>query len=315
MKVLAMIVVLMGTASLVAAQDDPLRTARDLYATAAYEEALVELARVESAASTPATSTTTSPTTLPTTVRDTDAYRTFCLFALGRAAEAQAVAESLVRKDPTLSIDEFPDASPRIAAMFASVRRRVLPQLIKDEYRVARTLAVEKAPEAESRLRYVRKLLDAAEQIGASDETLADVRLIVDGFLVLAHTAEPRKTAGEATAAAATPGPSSPPAPVVSSSSSSTDAGIVAPIAVFQPQPNIPPAVLNLVRQLRGISKIDLLINEDGTVEEVTVKQPVSPAYDKLIVAAARRWRYKPALKDGVPIKFVSTVVINASPE
>jgi TonB family protein len=300
MKVLAMIVVLMGTASLVAAQDDPLRTARDLYASAAYVEALAELARVESADSTPAMS------------RDTDAYRTFCLVALGRAAEAQAAAESLVRKDPTLSIDEFPDASPRIAAMFASVQRRVLPQVIKDEYRAARTLAVEKAPEAESRLRYVRELLDAAEHVGVSDETLADVRLVVDGFLELARAAEPRKAAGEATAAAAAPEPLSPPTAVVASS---TDAGVVAPIAVFQPQPNVPPAVLNLVRQLHGTSKIDVLINEDGAVEEVTVKQAVSPAYDRLIVAAARRWKYKPALKDGVPVKFVSTVVINASPE
>ena len=67
------------------------------------------------------------------------------------------------------------------------------------------------------------------------------------------------------------------------------------------------------MRQLHRTSKIDLLINEQGTVDEVTVKQPVSPAYDKLIVAAARTWRYKPALKDGVPIKFVSTVVINVS--
>ena len=115
MKVLAMIVVpigaMLGASSLVAAQDDALRAARDLYASAAYEEALVELARVESAA--------------PAMTRDTDVYRTFCLFALGRAAEAQAAAESLVRRDPTLSIDQFPDASPRIAAMFASVRRRV----------------------------------------------------------------------------------------------------------------------------------------------------------------------------------------------
>jgi hypothetical protein len=41
----------------------------------------------------------------------------------------------------------------------------------------------------------------------------------------------------------------------------------------------------------------------------------VTPAYDKLIVAAARTWRYKPALKDGVPIKYVSAVVINVSSE
>jgi TonB family protein len=304
MRVLATTVVLgtvLGAASLVPAQDDSLRAARDLYASAAYVEALAELARVESAA--------TSSTTSSTARRDAEAYRTFCLVALGRDTEAQGLAESLVRRDPTLSIDQFPDASPRIAAMFASVRRRVLPQLVRDEFRVARAVAAERAPEAESRLRHVRQLLDTAEQIGAWDETLADVRLIVDGFLELAHTTEPRNTAGDATAAVAAPEPPSPPAAVVSSS---TDAGVVTPTAVFQPQPNIPPTLLNLVRQLHRTSKIDVLINEDGTVAEVTVKQPVSPAYDKLIVAAARTWRYKPALKDGVPIKFVSTVVINA---
>jgi len=70
-----------------------------------------------------------------------------------------------------------------------------------------------------------------------------------------------------------------------------------------------------LVRQLHRTSTIDVLINERGTVEDVTVKQSVTPAYDALVVAAARRWRYKPALKNGVPIKFVSTVVINAARE
>src|SRR5215470_4557655 len=120
-RVLATTVVLgatLVTAARVAAQEDPLKTARDLYASAAYVEALTELARV------PATSTLA-------TMRDTDAYRTFCLVALGRDTEAQAAAESLVRRDPTVSIDQFPDASPRIAAMFTTVRRLVLPQMIR----------------------------------------------------------------------------------------------------------------------------------------------------------------------------------------
>ena len=66
---------------------------------------------------------------------------------------------------------------------------------------------------------------------------------------------------------------------------------------------------------IRRSSTIDVVINEHGTVDEVTVKQPVTPVYDKLVVAAAKTWRYKPALKDGVPIKFVSTVVINVNSE
>jgi TonB family protein len=289
----------LGAAPLVSAQDDPLKTARDLYASAAYVEALTELARVASVSST------------PTTVRDTDAYKTFCLVALGRDTEAQTVVESLVRKDPTLSIDQFPDASPRIATMFTSVRQRVLPQLVRDEYRLARTSATENAPDAESRLRRVRQLLDISQRIGAWDETLADVRLIVDGFLDLAHAAPPGHAASEATKTTMT----KPAAPTASSTSSSTDAGVVAPTAVFQPQPIVPPALLTLVRRLRRTSTIDVAINERGTVDEVTVKEPVTPAYDKLIVAAAKTWRYKPALKDGVPIKFVSTVSINVSSE
>jgi TonB family protein len=297
MRTLATLLALIGAASLAAAQDDPLKTARDLYASAAYVEALAELTRVGSAGSPPATT------------RDADAYRAFCLVALGRDGEARAVAESLVRKDPTLSIDQFPDASPRIATMFVAVRRSVLPQLIRDEYRDARTRAAESAPDAEARLRKVRQLLDTAEHIGAWDETLADVRLIVDGFLDLAHAAEPRDAAGETIPAAAV---REAPAAAVAVPSSAK-AGVVAPIAVFQPQPNISPALLSVVRQLRRSSTIDIVINEHGTVDEVTVKQPVTPVYDKLVVAAAKTWRYKPALKDGVPIKFVSTVVINVS--
>jgi len=295
-----MILGLMGTASLAAAQDDALRTARDLYASAAYVEALTELAHVKSAAS--STSTTT---------RDADAYRTFCLFALGRDAEAQAVAESVVRGDPTFSIDQFPDASPRIVAMFASVRRRVLPQLVRDEYRVARARAAEHAPDAESHLRNVRKLLDTAEHIGASDETLADLRLIVDGFLDLADAEQPRHAADERSAAAATSEPPSPPLSV----SPSTGAGVVAPVAVFQPQPNISPALLTLVRQLHRASTIDVAINEHGTVDEVTVKQAVTPLYDKLIVAAAKTWRYRPAMLNGVPVRYRKAVQINVRPQ
>jgi TonB family protein len=86
-------------------------------------------------------------------------------------------------------------------------------------------------------------------------------------------------------------------------------------VAVFQPQPTIPPALLSLVRQLRRSGAIAVEINEHGTVDDVTVKQSLAPAYDRLMVAAARTWRYKPALRDGVPIKYVSTVLINVSSE
>jgi TonB family protein len=298
MRTLPLVVALVVTASVAKAQDDPLRTARDLYASAAYEEAFAELTRVGSSVAT------------PTTTHEIDAYRAFCLVALGRTGEAQQVAEALVRADPLLSIDQFPDASPRITTLFAAVRRRVLPQLVKDEFRTARAHAADGASDAKPRLLHVRALLGVAEQIGAFDETLADVRMLVDGFLELAQTTELRHSPDVTTADVAAPVAVSPP---VSALATATDAGVTAPVAVYQPQPNVPPALLDLVRRLHRAAAIDVVVNERGTVDDVTVTQSVSAAYDALIVATARSWRYKPALKDGVPIRFVSAVVINVS--
>ena len=278
-----------------AAQDDSLSAARDLYASAAYEEALAQLARSDSVDS-------------PTALRDRAAYRAFCLVALGRVNEAQTIAESLIRADPLLSIEQYADAAPRIVTLFADVRKRVLPPLIKDEYRVARAHALEHAPDAESRLLRVGDLLDLAQQIGASDATLADLRLLIDGFADLARAAAPR-----AAAAAVDPGPAAPAATAASSPSTRAAVRITEPIVVSQPPPMVPPALLELVRRLRLPSEIDVIINEHGTVDNVVVTRSVNPAYDAAVVAAARGWRYEPATRDGVPIRSVKTVVINAA--
>jgi len=310
MGALALIVALVMMPSVVTAQDDPLRTARDLYASAAYEEALAELARVESSPETPAT------------MRDKDAYRVFCLVALGRAVEAQERAESLVRSNPLLSVDQFPDASPRIATIFTAVQRRVLPPLVKEAYRTARARALENASDAHSRLLDVRKLLAMAERVGAFDETLADIRMLVDGFLELASAGEPPNRPPATTAATMPSDAASPPAATAPSDAApppaavvpaAADTGITAPIAVYQPQPNVPPVLLDLVRRLNRPAAINVVINERGAVDDVIVTQSVTAAYDALIVAAARTWRYKPAMKGGVPVRFVSPVVINVS--
>ena len=310
MGALALIVALVMMPSVVTAQDDPLRTARDLYASAAYEEALAELARVESSPETPAT------------MRDKDAYRVFCLVALGRAVEAQERAESLVRSNPLLSVDQFPDASPRIATIFTGVQRRVLPPLVKEAYRTARARALENASDARSRLMDVRSLLAMAERVGAFDETLADIRMLVDGFLELASAGEPPNRPPATTAATMPSDAASPPAATAPSDAApppaavvpaAADTGITAPIAVYQPQPNVPPVLLDLVRRLNRPAAINVVINERGAVDDVIVTQSVTAAYDALIVAAARTWRYKPAMKGGVPVRFVSPVVINVS--
>jgi len=286
-----------------AAQDDPLRTARDLYASAAYEEALSELARVRSAAASSVD-----------TARETDAYRAFCLVALGRNQEAEVVVETLVRTDPMLALD-LRDASPRIEELFVSARKRVLPQLIRDRYRSARALAVQKAPDAESHLKQVKGMLAQAEKIGAWDDTLADLRVLVDGFLDLTGgqvasssaslpVVQPVVQQPDASRPAVPPDPARVYTPA--------DAGVVAPVALSQAPPYVPPTLLDLVRRLRRVGAIDIVIDERGSVGEVVVRQSVNTAYDTLVVASVRNWKYRPATKDGVPVRFVKTVLFDA---
>src|ERR1051325_1810591 len=73
---------------------DTLSAAKDLYASAAYEDALSTLMRI-----------TEGGTAAPDVARQVDEYRAFCLYALGRTGEAESVAEGMLRKDPLLKLD------------------------------------------------------------------------------------------------------------------------------------------------------------------------------------------------------------------
>ena len=300
MKTVAIFVLLSAVAvNARAGQDDPLRTARDLYASAAYEEALSELTRVGSGAAAAGAA------------RQANAYRAFCLVALGRNSEAEAVAEALVRTDPMGAVD-LREASPRIEEMFATVRRRMLPQLIRDEYRAARALAAQKAPDAESRLTQVQRMLAEAEKAGAWDDTLADLRVLVDGFLDLSRAAG---QVASSPAAAAVSAQAPVPSRDVRRIFTAGDSGVIAPVVVSQPPLQIPPTLLDLVRRLRRSGTLDIVIDEHGDVADVVVLQSVNGAYDTLVTAAARTWKYRPATKDGVPVRFIKTVLLNANAE
>ena len=105
---------------------DSLSAAKDLYASAAYEEALSTLMRLADGGS-----------TAPDIARQVDEYRAFSLYALGRTGEAESVAESIIRKEPLTKLGAA-DASPRLEMMFPNVRKRLLPSLIRDRFRAAR---------------------------------------------------------------------------------------------------------------------------------------------------------------------------------
>ena len=48
----------------------------------------------------------------------------------------------------------------------------------------------------------------------------------------------------------------------------------------------------------------DLLIDESGDVESVKLVSPAHRYQDRMLVAAAKAWKFKPAMLHGTPVKY-----------
>src|SRR5262245_28931351 len=104
---------------------DSLTAARDLYAAAEYEDALVLL------------NTLQSGDHAPDERRTIEQYRAYCLLALGRSADAEQAIAAVVTATP-LYKPTVADASPRVRSAFTEVRRRMLPSIIQQRYAAAK---------------------------------------------------------------------------------------------------------------------------------------------------------------------------------
>ena len=55
---------------------------------------------------------------------------------------------------------------------------------------------------------------------------------------------------------------------------------------------------------------LEIVIDETGAVESAVMRQGVTPSYDNQAVAATKTWRYRPAMLDGVPVKYRKAISI-----
>ena len=160
----------------VAGAQDTLAAARQLYASAAYDEALAMLDRLKSGgASDPAAASLI------------EQYRAFCLLAVGRQPDAERAMESLVAGDPTFRPDDA--VSPRLQSVFRDVRKRTLPVVVRQRYASAKASFDQKAYQAAAdQFDAVLRLLEAPDVV-AADPALADLRTVASGFRDLAKAA------------------------------------------------------------------------------------------------------------------------------
>jgi hypothetical protein len=296
-------ILLVAVASLAAAADNTLATARDLYAAAAYEDALVILNQLSEG------------THGPDEERAIQQYRAFCLLALGRTADAEQAIAAVVAVQPRYQPGDA-DVSPRVRATFAEVRKRVLPTVIQQQYAIAKSSYDRKNwSEAAERFNYVLEVLNDPEvRPVAAQPPLSDVKVLAQGFRDLALSA--------ATPPPAPPKPEpAPPAPVPAASAEpavpaaprifqATDKGVVPPITVRQNLPPFP-STASVPKQAQGM--IEVIIDETGAVEQALIRVPLNAAYDRQALLAARSWLYQPAMMNGKPVKFRKAVQINVA--
>lgn len=294
MKILFVLLVTLAAAVRPASAQTSLAGARELYLTAAYDEALAGLDSLQ-------------PHNRPVEEQRTiGLYRVLCLVALGRSAEADAALEGLVTQHPLYRAEDE-TLSPRIRSAFTQTRQRLVPALIQRQYADGRAAFDRRdyAMAVQTFTWVLTALQDPELGPAAAVPPLSDLRTLAAGFQDLAR---------EALA------PPPPPAPVVAAAPpapardyrrlySPADAEVVPPVAVRQALPSFPGRLFTPAAGL-----LEIVIDATGSVESATMTDPVNAQYDKLAIAAARRWEYEPARLDGVPVRFVKRVQINLSP-
>ncbi|MGE5813243.1 MAG: energy transducer TonB [Acidobacteriota bacterium] len=291
---IAIVVFVLGAAVPLAAQQDPLSSARELYASARYDEALATLNSLRGSE---------DVAVKPAEVRAVEQVRSLCLLALGRASEAQEAIAAVVSVDPFFQPGES-DAAPRVRAAFQDVRRRMLPDIATERYTRAKASYDRKDyASASDQFRQVITLLQDPDMQGR----LPDLRTLSTGFLELSEAAvkaaEPEKAPEPVTP---------PPAPLRLAPKvySADDPDVTAPLSIRQDVPKVPMAIINQVRD-RGI--IEVVIDELGRVESAAIRSSIHPNYDSMLLAAAADWKYRAATVNGQPVKFRKRIQISVT--
>jgi tetratricopeptide (TPR) repeat protein len=286
-------VLLIVTAVPLAAQD-AVSTARELYASARYDEALAALNSIR---------TREDVAVRPSDVRALEQVRSLCLLALGRASEAEEAIAAVVAVDPFYQPGDA-DAAPRVRAAFKEVRQRMLPEIASERYAAAKATYERKEHEAAvEQFQQAIALLDDPDMRGR----LSDLRMLAAGFLELSVAAV---KAAEAAKPVEPPPPPPPPAPVAPRIYTSDDTDATPPETLRQEVPKMPSALLQQARD-RGV--VEVVVDEAGRVESAAIRVSIHAVYDSMLIGAAADWKYRPATVNGQPVKFRKRIAITVS--
>jgi tetratricopeptide (TPR) repeat protein len=292
---MAMLIVLCA-ASGARANEEKLASAKSLYEAASYEAALSELNAIDT-------------TEL---VDDVDIYKALCLLGLGRVRDAEQALQLVVTRKPLLVLSDA-DYSPRVVALFREVRKKALPAAAQQLYMDARTDYDSK--KYDTAAAGFKQALQIIAEIGPDSQTatLADLKELSSGFATLADA----KIAAQAPPLPRAPTPAS--AAVASAAVigpafyTLADLDVTPPVVVAQQIPSWTFTTGYAPNRVFS-GTLEVLIDENGKVETATLAERVWPPYDLVLLQAAKRWQYQPAVREGKPVKFKRTLAISIDP-
>jgi hypothetical protein len=275
---------------------ESIEAARQLYAAAEYDTALTMLNGLM-------TSSTSRDDR-----RTVALYRTLCLLATNRRAEADRAIETMVTQDPLFrpTAEEIP---PRMRTAIADTRKRLLPAILQQKYNESK-MAYDLKDFAAASAGF-KEMLDGLGDpdiaVAASQSPLADLKTLAVGFYELSVKLVPPSVPPPMSVAEA-PLPA-PPVPSAPKLYSAEDRNVVPPIPVRQQIPAYPGKV-----SAAKTGVLELVIDKTGAVESATMRVPVNAQYDRLATSAARNWQYQPATIDGSPVKFLKRIQVSLVP-
>ena len=281
-------------------------SARQLYASADYQGALAMLDRLVAA----------NP---PLQERQSiDLYRIFCFVALGRDGDAASAIVAMITRDP-LHRPADSEIPPRLRPMFSDKRKEVLPSIIQARYQLAKQVFEQNdyksAVEGFTEVLLSLSDPDVARQAGTPP--LSDLRVLAIGFKDLALRAMTPEPGPQVTTPqpprspdSMTPRPEAPPDAVtrVPAIYDSSDADVLAPVILRQEMPRFYRPI-----SVERVAVLFIVIDETGRVESAVVTTPLDSYYNSMLMQAVKTWRYQPARRSGLAVKYRKGIQLTLS--
>ena len=81
------------------------------------------------------------------------------------------------------------------------------------------------------------------------------------------------------------------------------------PQPIFMPDPDYPRALRK--RKIQGICVLGLTVDEHGTARNLHVMRSLDKRLDQNAIDAVKRWKFKPAMRDGKPVAVLTSVEVD----